>query len=105
MLRKYENKFSNILDYPLHDDEKAIIIKLYEYPEIISEAAKQQSPAIIANYIYDLVKLYNQFYQTHPILNHDEKTVVDFRMTISKECGKIISSALWLLGIESPERM
>ena len=75
------------------------------YPETIQNAAKNHSPALIANYTYDLVKEYNSFYQSVPILgceNEDEKIL---RTQLSSKVSEIIKSAFKLLGINVPERM
>ena len=70
---------------------------MLSYPEIIQQAAKQYSPALIANYTYDLVKLFNSFYQNVPILGGD-KELETFRLSLSSEVAKVIQSGLGLLG-------
>ena len=75
------------------------------YPETIQQAAKQYSPALIANYIYDLVKLFNSFYQNIPILGGDDFDIESFRISLCGEVGKVISSGAALLGISMPKRM
>jgi arginyl-tRNA synthetase len=82
-----------------------LIKKISLFPEIISEAGKTYSPALIANYCYDLVKEYNQFYHEYSILgeqNHEEKIV---RLQLSEMTGRVICNAMALLGIKCPERM
>ena len=89
----------------LHFKEKELIKQIALFPEIIQNAAQNYSPALIANYTYDLVKEYNSFYQTVSILgemNHDKKV---FRVQLSKKVGDVIKDAFGLLGIEVPERM
>ena len=89
----------------LHSKEKELIKQITLFPEIIQNAAQNYSPALIANYTYDLVKEYNSFYQTVSILgemNHDKKV---FRVQLSKKVGDVIKDAFSLLGIEVPERM
>jgi len=82
-----------------------VIKTLQQYPEVIQNAAKNHSPALIANYTYELVKAYNSFYQSVPILgstNQDEKII---RTRLSKKVGDTIKSSFKLLGIEVPNRM
>lgn len=85
--------------------EKDIIKQLLSYPETIQQAAKQYSPALIANYTYDLVKLFNTFYQNVPILGGDDKELESFRLSLCSEVAKVIKSSLGLLGMQVPERM
>lgn len=89
----------------INPKEKEIIKQLLSYPEIIQQAAKQYSPALIANYTYDLVKLFNSFYQNVPILGGDDKELETFRLSLCSEVAKVIQSGLGLLGMEVPERM
>ena len=85
--------------------EKEIIKQILLYPETIQQAAKQYSPALVANYVYDLVKLFNSFYQNTPILGGDDNKLESFRISLCNEVGKIIESGTQLLGITVPERM
>ncbi len=89
----------------LHDKEKSVLKQLAEYPDAIQLAAKNYSPAIIANYTYDLVKEYNSFYQTVPILSCDDLDTKIFRTQLSKKIASTIKSAFTLLGINVPKRM
>ena len=89
----------------LHEKEKELIKQVQLFPEVIQNAAENHSPALIANYAYDLVKEFNSFYQQVSILgeeNHDKKV---FRVQLSKSVGNTIKNAFQLLGIEVPERM
>ena len=89
----------------LHEKERSLIKQLLLFPEIIQNAAINHSPALIANFTYDLVKEYNSFYQTVPILaceNEQEKII---RTQLSFKVGEIIKSAFNLLGINVPDRM
>ena len=89
----------------LHAKEKEVIKLLEAFPQTIQTAAEQQNPGVIANYTYDLVKQYNSFYQSVPILaaeNEDERI---FRVKLSKKVGDTIKNGFNLLGIEVPERM
>ena len=85
--------------------EKELIKLIYEYPEIIREAGKTYSPAVIANYVYELAKEYNHFYQKVPILQADKEELLELRLLLSENVGKVIKSSMKLLGIEVPERM
>jgi arginyl-tRNA synthetase len=78
---------------------------LRKYTLTVSEAAENYSPALIANYCYELAKEYNQFYHDHSILGEKETVVRDFRLALSKTTGEILLSGMWLLGVEMPERM
>ena len=89
----------------LHVKEKELLKALLRYPEVIQEAANDYSPAVIANYTYDLVKEYNQFYQQVPIFGVDSEQDKAFRIGLSGLVGKVIASAMNLLGITVPERM
>jgi arginyl-tRNA synthetase len=85
--------------------ERDIIVLLTQFPEIIKTAAETYSPAIVANYVYELAKTYNKFYQDTPILKVDDENVKQFRLQLSAATAKAISKAMKLLGIEVPERM
>lgn len=89
----------------LHPKEKELLKVLLRYPEVIQEAANEYSPAVIANYTYDLVKEYNQFYQQVPVFGADNEKDKAFRIGLSGLVGKVIASAMSLLGITVPERM
>ena len=88
-------------------DQKEInVIKLLnEFPAIVSEAAEALSPALVANYCYDLAREFNQFYHDLPILGEENAELRDFRIKLTEMTGIIIEKGLWLLGIEAPERM
>ena len=106
ILRKANFDYTNnILDVDLHPKEKELIKQIQNFPEIIQNAAKNLSPALIANYTYDLVKDYNSFYQSVPILGCDNETEKILRTQLSYKVGYIIKSAFKLLGIDVPERM
>lgn len=89
----------------INEKELTLIKRIYEYPQSIVEAASNRSPALIANYVYELVKEYNNFYQNIPILKETDENLINFRLELSGFAGKIIESAMKLLGIEVPERM
>ena len=89
----------------LQAKEKELLKVLLRYPEVIQAAANDYSPAVIANYTYDLVKEYNQFYQQVPVFGADSEQDKSFRIGLSGLVGKVIASAMNLLGITVPERM
>ncbi len=90
---------------PLHGKEKELIKQIQLFPETIQQAATNHSPALIANYTYDLVKEFNSFYQNVSILGETKEEKKVFRVQLSKKVGEVIQSALLLLGIHVPERM
>ncbi|MBB5394244.1 arginine--tRNA ligase [Mucilaginibacter sp. AK015] len=85
--------------------ERDLIVTLTKFPETIAEAASAHSPAVIANYVYELAKTYNKFYHEKPILQAEEERLKQFRLQLSAASAKVISNAMGLLGIEVPERM
>ena len=89
----------------LATSEKEVIKLLVEYPSIIQEAGRELSPAVICNYIFELVKLYNQFYQNIPILIEKNEELKNMRLVLSKNIAKVIVSSMCLLGVRVPERM
>ena len=71
----------------------------------MADAGKNYSPALIANYVYDLAKEFNQFYHDYSILREEDAQVRVFRLKLARTVGQIIKRAVWLLGMEVPERM
>ena len=86
-------------------DEKEVIKLISQYPLVIKEAGETFSPAVIANYLFELVKTYNHFYQAVPVLIEKDVQVKNLRLTLSKNVATIIARSLKLLGIESPNKM
>ncbi|MBY8963623.1 arginine--tRNA ligase [Flavobacterium sp. D11R37] len=108
LVRKADFDFSVVLapeDITLHEKEKELLKLLAQYPDVIQNAADSHSPALIANYTYDLVKEYNSFYQSVPVLGSEVMNEKIFRIQLSKKVGDTIKSAFGLLGIGVPERM
>ncbi len=106
ILRKANFEYeTTIEDIALHVKEKSVLKQLTLFPEVVQQAAANYSPALIANYTYDLVKEYNSFYQSVPILGCDNEQEKIFRVQLSEKVGDVIKSAVGLLGIEVPERM
>ena len=93
------------VDTPLTEKEESIIRLLTEYPSIVKEAGVTFSPSCIANYIYELVREYNQFYHDYSILREVNENVRFLRLILSVNVAKVIRSGMSLLGIEMPERM
>lgn len=105
ILRKATFDYEQSVKVDLHSKEKELIKQLALYPETIQNASKNYSPAIIANYTYDLVKEFNSFYQNVSILGEENEAKRNFRVRLSKKVGNTIKSAFNLLGIQVPERM
>lgn len=105
IIRKADFDYSNSVSVELHTKEKELLKQLEIYPEIIQHAAANYSPALVANYTYDLVKEFNSFYQNVHILGEDDHDKKVFRVQLSKKVADTIKSAFNLLGIEVPERM
>lgn len=85
--------------------ERDLIVLLDKYPETVKEAARGYSPAVIANYVYELAKTYNKFYHEKSILQAEDEDSKQFRLALSASSAKVISKGMKLLGIEVPERM
>ena len=89
----------------LSDKEKNVLKQLQLFPYTIQQAAANYSPALIANYTYDLVKEFNSFYQNISILGAENAALMSFRVQLCSAVGKTIKNAFSLLGIQVPERM
>ncbi len=105
ILRKGKIDYEANFVVSLHEKEKELLKQIELYPEVIQQAAANQSPALIANYTYDLVKVYNSFFQNVSIFGADSEDEKIFRVQLSNLVGNIIKSAFGLLGITVPERM
>ena len=90
---------------PLHEKEKELLKQIELFPDVIQNAANNHSPALVANYTYELVKEYNSFYQSVSILGEENLEKKTFRVQLSKKVAETIKTAFKLLGIEVPERM
>ena len=88
-----------------NEKEISLIQHLADYPAVVAEAGRTYSPALIANYVYDLVKEYNQFYHDYSILNEADSSIRALRLALSEEVARVVKSGMSLLGIEVPERM
>ena len=89
----------------LNEKEIELIQKMNEFPVVVEQAGKDYSPSGIANYCYELTKVFNQFYHEYSILNEPDENVKAMRLMLARNVAKIIKSAMSLLGIEVPERM
>lgn len=105
LLAKAEYQEQKISDYEINDSEKDLIMNIFNFKEVVSKAAETLSPALVANYIYELVKSYNSFYQNNPILKQDDAVAKQFRLELSSLTGKTIKKGLGLLGIGTVDRM
>ncbi|WP_298903570.1 arginine--tRNA ligase [uncultured Psychroserpens sp.] len=108
ILRKSDietNKTLDLNDLVLHVKEKELLKQIELFPEVIQNAADHYSPALIANYTYDLVKEFSSFYQNVSILGADTTAEKAFRVELSKTVANVIKNAFGLLGINVPERM
>ncbi|MDR0874168.1 MAG: arginine--tRNA ligase [Prevotellaceae bacterium] len=90
---------------PLSEKELTLIQLLNDFPAIVKQAGEEYSPSVIANYVYDLTKEYNQFYHDFSILKEENEDLRAFRLALSENVAKVIKNALYLLGIEVVERM
>ena len=95
----------NIEKVEPNEKEISLIQKLADFPNVVAEAGRSYSPALIANYVYDLVKEYNQFYHDYPMLKEEDEEKRAYRILLSKNVGATVSKGMGLLGIEVPERM
>jgi arginyl-tRNA synthetase len=104
-LKESEIKQLQIDNYNPVLPEIEVVKIIYDFPSIIAEAGKQYSPSLIANYAYELVKTYNSFYQSVSVFNAETENAKAFRLLLSYQTGECIKNAMYLLGINVPERM
>ena len=105
IIKKATFNYSKAVTIDLHEKEKDLLKQLELYPDTIQQAAANYSPALIANYTYDLVKEFNSFYQNVSILGEEDQDKKIFRVQLAKKVADTIKSAFSLLGIRVPERM
>ncbi len=97
---------SEVTDSVMPNPKEISVIKLLDdFQPMVIEAAREMSPALIANYCYELAREFNQFYHDFSILGERDKNIRNFRLRLSELTGRILEKGLWLLGIEAPERM
>jgi arginyl-tRNA synthetase len=89
----------------INDKEKNILRLLHEFPAVVQDSGKMYNPSLIANYIYDLVKEFNQFYHEYSILKEDDPEKKALRLVLSGVVSGVVKNGMELLGIEMPERM
>ncbi|SDJ58710.1 arginine--tRNA ligase [Chryseobacterium jejuense] len=105
LLTKAEFGYKETADIVLNQFEKELIMQLANFKTVVAKSAETLSPALVANYVYDLVKSYNSFYQNNPILNQDDENIKQFRLNLSDLTAKTIKKSLELLGIGTVNRM
>ena len=106
ILRKAPNfDLASLGEYNFELKEKEVIKQLQQFPSVIQQAAKNYSPALVCNYVYDLVKEFNSFYQNVSILGADTDTQIGLRVALASEVAGVIKKAMGLLGIQVPNRM
>ena len=105
ILKKVNKDIDINLDYSLNEKEKEVIKIIHDYPSVINNSYKELSPALLANYLFDLVKSYNSLYQNHHILNSESSDSTSIRLIISIKTSHVIESCCELLGIELPNKM
>lgn len=96
---------TDITAYEPNEKEIEIIQRIADFPSVVSEAGRTYSPALIANYVFELAKGYNQFYHDYSILKEENGVARTFRLHLSRTVADIIRRGFSLLGVEVPERM
>ena len=105
VIRKAKGIRKDLKRQKMIDKEIALIRLMYDYPDIIQEASRTYNPSLIANYVYELAKEFNQFYHDHSILSAENEDRISLRLALTKAIGNVIETGMELLGIEVPERM
>ena len=106
VLKRADYEVSNAVDIKeLAGVERDLIVTLMQFPEVITEAAKGHNPGIVANYVYEVAKVYNKFYHEKSILQAEDDLSKQFRLQLSAASANVINKAMGLLGIQVPERM
>lgn len=108
VLRKASEAGYSMTDYSKvepNEKEISLIQRLADFPAVVTEAGRTYSPALIANYVYDLVKEYNQFYHDYSIMREEKEAIRSLRLCLSDCTSRVISTGMNLLGIQVPERM
>jgi len=102
---EYKTRISKNHSLELTILERELIVNLSKYPGVISAAAKEYSPAHIANYVFELAKLFNKFYHEESILKAEDSNVKNFRLDLAAATATVINKGMTLLGIRVPSRM
>ncbi len=105
LLAKADTAETDVAGYEMNEYERNLVMQLANFREVISRAAEALSPALVANYTYDLVKIYNTFYQNTPVLNQEDAQARNFRLQLSALTAQTIKKGLDLLGISTVNRM
>jgi len=98
----YNESWSDITP---NEDEVTLIKAILDFPETVNKAAANLSPAVLANYTYELVKKYNGFYQNNSILRAENDKTITFRLALSRAVGEVVKESMNCLGIQVPNRM
>jgi arginyl-tRNA synthetase len=106
VLRKADGLLTDVPELnSINNHERTLIQLLSQFPEIVKSAGDEYSPAVIANYTYELAKEYSTFYHECPILIEEDQAVKQLRLAISKMTSEVIASGMKLLGVTVPDRM
>ena len=106
VLRRAQEQAAALSVKPVPSEKEVTLIqKIADFPSVVEDAGRNYSPAVIANYCYDLAKEYNQFYHDYPILKEEDENVRAMRLLLSSVTARTLKSAVALLGIEMPNRM
>lgn len=109
LLRKVEGMGTwspeQVPQWALRPEERAVLKHLHQFPHVLHESASKLDPALMANHTYELVKAYNGFYQSVPVMKEEDGSKKNFRLALSMAVGQVTQKAMWCLGIEVPERM
>ena len=105
LIRNFQKEIILSEDIIITDDEKSIIKLLIDFPSLIQDSAINYSPALLCNYLYELVKLYNSYYQNTSILKAKQENLICFRMALSIKVGEVIKTSMRLIGANVPNRM
>ena len=89
----------------INNKEIQLIKLVHRFPSDIRESAEQMIPSVIANFVYELAREFNQFYHDYSVLQAETEQKVQFRLFLSAQVSRVIREAMWLLGIDLPERM
>ncbi|MGB4399253.1 MAG: DALR anticodon-binding domain-containing protein, partial [Daejeonella sp.] len=102
---EYQSKLTEGYSQNLTALEKDLIVLLSKYPDVIASAAKDYSPALVANYVFELAKLFNKFYHEESILKAEDVSVRNFRLDLAFATAAVIAKSMKMLGIDVPDRM
>ena len=105
LVGKYNSEISDLKLVDINKEEQTLIKQILDFPSVIQESATNYSPAVIANYTYELVKEYNSFYQNTPVLNAENEDVKMFRVALSETVSSVVKNSMKLLGVEVPNQM